>query len=559
MALGILLGFLSRASADGSGWESLKQGFETSVRPFVKTYCLDCHGEALQEAKLDLSRFNSLESVRVDLGHWELVWGRLKAGEMPPKDAAAFPTPKQRAKVVKWIEDLRTFEAKKNAGDPGVVLPRRLSNAEYDYTIRDLTGVDIRPTREFPVDPANPAGFTNSGESLSMSPALFNKYLAAAKQVADHLVLMPDGFAFAPHPAVIYSDRDKFAVRRIIDFYKKQKTGYAEFLLAAWLYKHRKPLELQEQTLSEIADSRGISPKYLGTLWNLLHDGKNHFGPIALLRKQWQALPAPDNKAAALPMKEVQAIQSWIEQERGKRQFTFPLVMIPKLNPSTQPGILWKNRLIAEHRRQGKLSTEEKENEDLKAAIERFCDIFPDRFLLSERGRMNLPFEKQNKGRYLSAGFHLQVGYYRDDAPLCDLLLSDAENAKLDQLWRELDFVTAAPVRQFRDYIYFETRRGPGDHYRGRVRFRPRRGSHGDFGGDHEEIREAVSGRRQKAGHRRRSPYGNRKVFRGAFQKNPSPQASAGPRRAGASQSASKICGPSLAATANHGRKPGPS
>ena len=83
---------------------------------------------------------------------------------------------------------------------PGPVLARRLSNAEYDYTIRDLTGVDIRPTREFPVDPANEAGFDNSGESLAMSPALLKKYLAAARLVADHLVLKPDGFAFAPHP-----------------------------------------------------------------------------------------------------------------------------------------------------------------------------------------------------------------------------------------------------------------------------------------------------------------------------------------------------------------------
>ena len=47
-----------------------------------------------------------------------------------------------------------------------------LSNSEYNYTIRDLTGADIRPTREFPVDPANQAGFDNTGETLGMSPAL---------------------------------------------------------------------------------------------------------------------------------------------------------------------------------------------------------------------------------------------------------------------------------------------------------------------------------------------------------------------------------------------------
>ena len=82
--------------------------------------------------------------------------------------------------MVAWIRDLQKREAQRNADDPGTVLARRLSNAEFDYTIRDLTGVDIRPTREFPVDPANQAGFDNSGESLAMSPALLKKYLAAA-------------------------------------------------------------------------------------------------------------------------------------------------------------------------------------------------------------------------------------------------------------------------------------------------------------------------------------------------------------------------------------------
>ena len=77
------------------------------------------------------------------------------------------------------------------------MLARRLSNAELDYTIRDLTGVDIRPAKEFPVDPANEAGFDNSGVSLAMSPALLKKYLIAARRVADHLVFKPVGFDFA--------------------------------------------------------------------------------------------------------------------------------------------------------------------------------------------------------------------------------------------------------------------------------------------------------------------------------------------------------------------------
>jgi hypothetical protein len=78
-----------------------------------------------------------------------------------------------------------------NAGDPGPVVLRRLSNHEYTYTLRDLTGVDsLDPAREFPVDGAAGEGFTNAGAALVMSPALLTKYLDAAKEVAAHLVLV---------------------------------------------------------------------------------------------------------------------------------------------------------------------------------------------------------------------------------------------------------------------------------------------------------------------------------------------------------------------------------
>ena len=158
------------------------------------------------------------------------------------------------------IKALREDESRRNAGDPGTVLARRLSNAEFDYTIRDLTGVDIRPTREFPVDPANEAGFDNSGESLTMSPALLKKYLAAARLVADHLVLKPSGFVFAPHPSVTETDRDKFCVQRIVDFYQRHKVDYADYFFAAWQFQHRAALGKANATLSEFANEAKLSP-----------------------------------------------------------------------------------------------------------------------------------------------------------------------------------------------------------------------------------------------------------------------------------------------------------
>ena len=171
---------------------------------------------------------------------------------------------------------------------PGQVLARRLSNAEFDYTIRDLTGVDIRPTKEFPVDPANEAGFDNSGESLAMSPALLKKYLAAARRVADHVVLKPAGFEFAPEPAVTETDRDKYCVRRIIEFYKRHQVDYADYFLAAWRFQNRaRTRQAGGVRLREFAAEAGLSAKYLETISKVLEECWPAEGPLGELQALW--------------------------------------------------------------------------------------------------------------------------------------------------------------------------------------------------------------------------------------------------------------------------------
>jgi len=173
------------------------------------------------------------------------------------------------------------------------VLARRLSHAEYDYTIHDLTGADIRPPREFPVDPANQAGFANPGESLSMSPALVQKNLQAARTVAEHLILKPDGFAFAPHPVVADTDRDKYAVLRIVDFYRRQPTDYAGYFVAAWRYRHRAALGKANASLADIAAEHKVSPRYLATIYSALTETNEAIGPLAKLQSMWTRLFRP--------------------------------------------------------------------------------------------------------------------------------------------------------------------------------------------------------------------------------------------------------------------------
>ena len=328
------------------GDADLSKTFSGTVQPFVNQYCAGCHSGKAPAGGLDLKAYTSMQAVIADNGRWATVADKLAAKQMPP---AKMPQPPDAARqqVISWVKTLRTTEARKNAGDPGPVLARRLSNAEYNYTIRDLTGVDMKPTREFPVDPANPAGFDNSGESLTMSPALLGKYLQAAREVGDHMVLTPDGFTFAPGSMLSETDRDQFAVKRIVDFYESQPTDYADYFEAAWRYKYRAALGHRAATLASTATAEKVSPKYLPMIWGILGEGitagraeKVEVGPIARLQAMWKSLPVPiagkfDEAALRAKCVEMRDFVVKIRKDTAM-QFTAPVVAGPP-EPAAPP------------------------------------------------------------------------------------------------------------------------------------------------------------------------------------------------------------------------------
>ena len=172
----------------------LAEEYVSKTRPLMKLFCLECHSTAKQEGELDLERFAKLDDVRRGTKAWLKVVEMLDNGEMPPKDSKQ-PSVEQRKQLRSWVERTLNAEALASAGDPGPVVLRRLGNAEFTYTVRDLTGVEsLSPAKEFPVDGAAGEGFTNTGSALVMSPSMVTKYLDAAKEIAGHAVLLPEGF-----------------------------------------------------------------------------------------------------------------------------------------------------------------------------------------------------------------------------------------------------------------------------------------------------------------------------------------------------------------------------
>jgi hypothetical protein len=497
LCVSILFAGSTSMRANDTTADNLKLTFDNKILPLIHDHCISCHDAETLEGNLDMTAFRRVEDIRGAHPTWELVLSRVVAGEMPPRDASTTMSAEERQKFTQWIRDFRNFEAQQNAGDPGIVLPHRLSNAEYDYSIRDLTGVDIRPTKTFPVDPANESGFDNTGESLTMSPALLKKYLEAARTVTDFLVFTPHGLRFAPHPVVTDTDRDKYCVKRIVEFYQRQPTRYADYFFAAWSFRNRESLGKADASLTDIAIEQSVSPKYLAAVWELLTAEAAEIGPLVKLQELWNSLPsgAPLNPASIAQAQTVCAeMQKYVVDVRKEFEPTFDNLNIREVHNGAQPFVLWKNKQYANHRRtadftfldppppqpeknqRGNKNRERdevdtqaaaspivaapaaEETAQFKAACNYFCSVFPDAFYISERGRdyLGTPKDQQEKGRLLSAGFHSMTGYFRDDKPLYELILDEQGQQELDELWQELDFFAAAPQRQYQGFLWFE-------------------------------------------------------------------------------------------------------
>lgn len=478
------------------------KSFEAEVKPFLATYCIACHNEKNPAAQFNLQQYKALPDVVRDHQRWALVAEKLHSGEMPPK-ALKQPTEAERTNLMHWIEKFRKQEAAKNAGDPGVVLTRRLSNAEYNNAIRDLTGVDLRPAKEFPVDPANAAGFDNSGESLAMSPALLNKYLQAAREVSTHLVLGMNGISFAPHPMLAETDREKYTIQAIVNFYERQPTDFADYFYAAWRYKHRAAFGQPEANLSSFAQDAKLSPKYLPLVWEILEGAPEDVGPVARLQTMWRMLPAPTAQNAAKPNLLVREactkMRDYVIRIRKLTAMQFRSPKVQGLGGTSQPLMNWKLRAYAANRRNFDRSALQVEGEaplelpamprasgvpsedevavrnvalavrarvgepDLlvpagqraryEASFARLANVFPDAFYIKERGRF-YPDDSEDKGRLLSAGFHNVMGYFRDDTPLQELILDEAGKAELERLWLEFDTIGDQTTRTYVQFFF---------------------------------------------------------------------------------------------------------
>jgi hypothetical protein len=274
----------------------------------LRRLCLDCHGKDLAEARINLEQMLAAPDFGRGFKEWEKVAAMLRSGKMPPENETQ-PTSAERNSAIAAIEESLQTYIRRHAGDPGAVVLRRLTSAEFDYTIEDLTRLDLRLARRFVSDAVGGEGFTNVGGAQFVEDSTLEQYLEAAKNVADHAVIGVRPLTFFEHPGE--TGRELSAITHIKELY--HRTGfrtaagegakpfgldlYPRAMFVAWQFRHRQALGLGDASLEKLARNEGMSVRLCEHVWKVLNAPATSF-PLSVIVGQWQSLPEPGSATA---------------------------------------------------------------------------------------------------------------------------------------------------------------------------------------------------------------------------------------------------------------------
>jgi mono/diheme cytochrome c family protein len=279
---------LTAAAADGAGEQA--KAYAQQIHPLMVKTCGKCHGKEPKDNDLDLTSLVTAEALLAQPKVLEDIAERLNEGDMPPKKSPQ-PSLAERDQLLGWIGAAVDEAAAAHAGDPGPVTLRRLTNAEYDHAVRDLTGVDMQPTRagEFAPDSVGGEGFANVGEAMPMTPGLVERYHQAARYVAARAVLLPTGFRFSASP-----DRPDWtaeAEKSLRSLHSRYAGPNGEPPLQAHLaatLKHRERLTSGgPAAIAAVAAEEKLNATYLTALWAGLSGTTASPAEDALRAEQW--------------------------------------------------------------------------------------------------------------------------------------------------------------------------------------------------------------------------------------------------------------------------------
>ena len=308
---------------------------ENRVTALLRDHCGECHGGRKTKGGVDVVALLGRSDFFEDFDVWGKVLEVTRSKEMPPEEGKMLSASDREA-LLRWVEDGRKQAVVQNAGDPGAVTLRRLTNTEYERTVRDLTGVRFDFAGGFVPDGGGGEGFTNIGDALYLTPAQLERYISAARRIADHASILPgNGVQFSAEKVGLRGpDQWKSMVERsLYIWYQKVATPHvpkdgddlreADYMEACWKFRHK---ELTGATdLGLLATEYRLNPAFLSNWWNMLQTVEPKSRYLDLTRVAWRELPGPDSahrgQVPALVRQRLEEIQrqrrSWFERSQG--------------------------------------------------------------------------------------------------------------------------------------------------------------------------------------------------------------------------------------------------
>ena len=196
-AAGVAAVLMLPAAAVETAFAQAAEPAAASVSPqraLLDRYCVTCHNERVVAGNGTGMIAEQLRLVGLaldaadvdDVAHdpelWEKVVRKLRVGAMPPQPRSR-PDKETYDGFRRWLEDEldRVAEARPNPGRTQAF--HRLNQTEYRNVVRDLLDLEIDVAALIPADAPDRNGFDNIATSLSLSPALFERYVSAAKKI----------------------------------------------------------------------------------------------------------------------------------------------------------------------------------------------------------------------------------------------------------------------------------------------------------------------------------------------------------------------------------------
>ncbi len=290
------------------------------THPVLQKYCAGCHGKA-PTGGISFLQIAGEKGFVESFAQWEKVASAIEERHMPPAKMPQ-PTDAERHAAVDWVRSRLNAEALNHSGDPGSVTLRRLTTAEYGYSVRDLTGLDYHPDKSFADDAVGGEGFTNFGDVQFVQDSHLERYLEAAKRISAHLVIGSGPLQFFADPGK--SGFELSAIHRIQKVYHengfRSASGeggkpfgldrYSQAIMVLWRYKNRARLGQANLTLTKMADQAGVSTRFAAHLWKVLNE-PNPTYPTSEAVALWRKFPTQEAAAKQAALELQQFIVDW--------------------------------------------------------------------------------------------------------------------------------------------------------------------------------------------------------------------------------------------------------